>query len=985
MKKNLLICQLLLLFVYNCKSQTSPYAAPNLGIAANFVLFTITGAVSNTGVSMIKGNIGTNAGAISNFDTANVTGSVYNADSITVECSIDLLAAYNQLNNTVPTSTSHTPAFGSGETLFAGVYSIAAAGSVAGELTLDAQGDPNAVFIFKIGGAFTTGASTTINLINGASACNVFWKAEGAISMAASTIMKGTLIANNGAISMGANGSLEGRMFSTTGAAYVYAVSASIPTCFLGASWTGAISTDWHVAGNWLDGTVPTIITNIIIPPGLTNYPILNADTGSVQNIVIQTNASLTVTNAILQISGSISNSGTFDLSDGTIEMNGSSAQTIPANTFANNNILNLTIGNDITLAGQQNLTGTLSFESSNKTLFTGGFLTLQSTATGTARLADITNEGQDSGNNISGNVTVERYIPAKRAWHILTAPITNSNTIYNSWQNGGVYTPGEGTLITMPTPVAGSGMDSGINANYSMMYFNPSSQGLVDITNTMARNISPTNNGSADNAGYYIFIRGDRDPATVGNPNTVPVNSTTLSSSGVLQTGYQAFTASSVAGKFTLIGNPYASPIDFNYVTLNNVIKRFYVWDPTLNEVGAYVLLDDITNSGIFTSSIPGSAQGKDIQSGEAFFVQTLSIGPASLSFNENSKSSVNNNLVFRHASETEGLSITLNLLNTDSSTIPADGTVAQFNNTFSDTFNFYDARKFANINEGLALIKDGIKLALERRPFLNFNDTLFLSLTNTTKRSYQFITTPQNWSQPGVAGFLSDDYLGTMVPLSLTENTIINFSVDSNIASQAANRFQIIFRPSGIVPVTFTAIKAFQQYNNITVDWDVSNQLNTKKYLVEKSTNGSNFTQVASIAATGNVSAGITYNWIDTHPMAGNNYYRILNIGNNGATQYSQVVKVNIGADNAGITVYPNPITDETIGIQFNNMPGGQYNIRLLNPLGKTMLIKDINYAGGSATEKITLSKGIVKGIYNLEITNPDNSKTTIGVVSP
>lgn len=206
--------------------------APNLGSASNVVLFTTTGAVGNTGISQINGNIGTNAGAITGFEPpTTMTGIIDSGNVVTAQYATDVQAAYNQLFNTAATYTSHTPAFGSGETLFPGVYAIAAAGSIAGVLNLDAQGDPNAVFIFKFGGAFTTGASTTVNLMNGATPCNVFWAAEGAIAMAAVTDIKGTLIANNGAISMGAGGTLQGRMFSTTGAASIYGVAISVPGC----------------------------------------------------------------------------------------------------------------------------------------------------------------------------------------------------------------------------------------------------------------------------------------------------------------------------------------------------------------------------------------------------------------------------------------------------------------------------------------------------------------------------------------------------------------------------------------------------------------------------------------------------------------------------------------------------------------------------------------------------------------------------------
>lgn len=232
--------------------------APDLGIATNYVLFTKTGAVGNTGVSQVRGSIGTNDGAITGFEApTSLTGNIDSGNTFTEQSYAAVQAAYDQLFNTAATNTSHTPSFGLGETLFADVYEIAAAGSIAGDLTLDAQGDPNAVFIFKFGGAFTTGASSTIFLINGASACNVFWAANGAIAMAAITTMKGTLIANNGAISMGAGGSLEGRMLSTTGAASIYAVSATVPCSVLPVkmiSFTGTCDMQ-NVVLNWATAT----------------------------------------------------------------------------------------------------------------------------------------------------------------------------------------------------------------------------------------------------------------------------------------------------------------------------------------------------------------------------------------------------------------------------------------------------------------------------------------------------------------------------------------------------------------------------------------------------------------------------------------------------------------------------------------------------------------------------------------------------------
>ena len=224
--KSKLILRILTAFTFLSPPNMSFAQTPNLGTAANFALFSSVGAVGNTGISQITGNVGTNSGAVTGF--GNVNGVMHSVDAATAQAAIDLQTAWLYLSNLPPTSTIG-PVLGSGQTIFAGVDTIAAAGSVVGALTFDAQGDPNAVFIIKTGGALTTAAGATINLINGAVACNVFWVAEGAISMAASTTMRGTLIAHNGAIDMGAGGILEGRELSTTGAVSVYGTIAYTP------------------------------------------------------------------------------------------------------------------------------------------------------------------------------------------------------------------------------------------------------------------------------------------------------------------------------------------------------------------------------------------------------------------------------------------------------------------------------------------------------------------------------------------------------------------------------------------------------------------------------------------------------------------------------------------------------------------------------------------------------------------------------------
>jgi len=756
---------------------------------------------------------------------------------------------------------------------------------------------------------------------------------------------------------------------------------------------TGNIQTttrSFSTSGNYTYNGSANQVTGTGLPSSISNL-IINNSSGNVSltsNLIVNGQTSLTAGSLIigsqtLTLNGLVSRtSGNFNgTENSSLMLGGSSAQDIAFDTNDSLGILNInkSIGSTATLNSSLNVFTGITFNSSNLDSLdlNNEHVTLKSTSTFTAYLGSI----YGSLNNAT-NVTVERFIPARRAWRLLTAPITNSTSIYNAWQNGGVYTVGIGTLITKPSPSSGDGMDAGINVNYSMKTFNSSTQGLVNVANTMSSNISPGTTGSADNAGYFIFIRGDRNPATVGNPyySTLPCVNTTLSSSGTLQTGNQVFTASSVAGKFTLIGNPYASPIDFNNVTLNNVIKRFYVWDPTLNQVGGYVVLDDVLNTGTFTKSVLASAQTNVLQSGQAFFVQTLNTAAASFMVSESSKSTSNNNLVFRPASTIASITTDLYLLNTDSTTAFADGAQVQFNDAFNAAVDWQDALKLGNINEGIGILRGTTNLSIERRPLITAYDTLFLKLTGTTARDYQFQFVANNIQQQGFVGTLIDNYLGINTPINLYGTTNVNFSVVSGItASGASNRFMIVFRPAGVTPVTFTTVKAYQKNTNIVIDWKVENELNIAQYEVEKSADGKSFTKVTITKSTGNNNSSVDYNWLDTKPFAGNNYYRIKSVDRTGDIEYSQIVIVSTGNAGSDISIYPNPIVNGLMQLHLQNQSLGKYNVHLINQSGQSLFTQSIEHQQNKETETVLLPNTISKGIYQLEIIKPNGIKIT------
>jgi hypothetical protein len=236
MKKSKLIINTIALFCF-----TNPFfgQAPALGTAANYVLFSTDGAVSNSGISQLTGNVGTNNGSSTNF--GNVNGQMHDADGSSAQCAADVLIAYNQLNSTIPTFFP-APLLGNGQTLVPGVYEITGASTLNLNLNLDAQGDPNAVFIFQIQGSFSTNADAKVNLLNEALACNVFWKVEGLVSMASGTTMRGTIIANNSAVEMSVGDTLEGRALTTAGAITIDGVFAYTPIGCGSPTLTGPIA-----------------------------------------------------------------------------------------------------------------------------------------------------------------------------------------------------------------------------------------------------------------------------------------------------------------------------------------------------------------------------------------------------------------------------------------------------------------------------------------------------------------------------------------------------------------------------------------------------------------------------------------------------------------------------------------------------------------------------------------------------------------------
>ncbi|WP_207492084.1 fibronectin type III domain-containing protein [Aridibaculum aurantiacum] len=591
-----------------------------------------------------------------------------------------------------------------------------------------------------------------------------------------------------------------------------------------------------------------------------------------------------------------------------------------------------------------------------------------KSNASGTARLGEVTGTLADA-----TNVTVERYISGigkfgnptalNRAYRMLAPSVNTVTSINANWQEGQTNAstssnsnllPGYGTHITGAGGAA-NGFDPTLTNNASLFYYNAATDTWVTGTNTNVATLDAKK-------GYLLFVRGDRSINMLSTANPLPATNTVLRATGSLLTGTQVFSSLEGNGAFNLISNPYASPIDWaSLAAANPSFEDFYtLWDPNQGTRGGYVTVDKM---GV----VSAGAATRQIQSGQAFFVKATS-GAVSPTFTvtEADKSSENNIDVFRTGSM-EMFRTSLYFIDA-SGRILADGVVNVYDNAYTKAVDANDAPQIANWDEDIAISRSNQMLSIEKRPLIDNNDTIFLSVARLKQQAYELQFEAIGFNAPGLQAYLEDKFQGINIPLSLDGPTVVPFTVTSNAASSAADRFRVVFQTAAVLPVTITAVKAYQQNNNIQVDWSVAGETDMAQYEVEKSADGRSFTKAVSVAARNTTSIG-SYGWVDANPLNGANYYRIRSISRNGQKTLSQTVKVVVGKTTSTIAIFPNPVAGDQLSLQVQ-LPKGSYTISLINSVGQRVLNQTFLHGGGAAAQTLQLMQ-VPKGLYQLQVT--------------
>lgn len=754
--------------------------------------------------------------------------------------------------------------------------------------------------------------------------------------------------------------------------------------------WSGAVSTVWDAVttGNWDDGVVPAAFADVTIPMGVPNMPAIAGAT-SVNNVTfIGSGATLSLNGQALTITGAVTGAGTLTgSSTSDLLIGGATTLNFTQTTAATRSLNNFTLQTasaNATLGNAVDIYGTVQLVGGAQLHMAGQNVTLKSNTTNTARIADLTGQTLDG----ATNVTMERWIKLRsggigRAYRLLTPTVNTTGSMRLNWMENGLNTA-IGTNVD-PVPLFGTQITgAGGNANgFDKTASNASSvyatTNAATPTYTAIGNTSGTMNAKT---GYFLYVRGDRnqDMTLPLDPLTNPTSSTTLRATGTILQGTQTtFTNPLLAGAGVknLVTNPYPSAIDWSlvYGASTDVTTSYTFWDPNFGNRGGFVTV----NTGGVASSGAGT---QFIQSGQAFFVESLNGNVPTVSIQEGHKVANNNNGVFLvDLPPVESFRTELYYTQPNGFRRVVDGAIAVYNNSYSAAVDAKeDASEINNWDENIAIARDGKRLAIESRPVIGKSDDLPIFMNNMKQQSYEFEFTPVVFTNTNLKAELIDNYLGTRTLLSVTDPTVVAFKVTADAASKATDRFKVVFGafggPQGIDAIT---IKASQQNDGVQVDWASKTETDMLKYEVEKSTYGTTFVKANSTPALGNSTLPVNYNWFDANPNMGTNFYRVKGIDKAGNVRYSEVVRVMFGKGDPRIVVYPNPMEGNTFKVDMYNLVKGIYLLNLYNSMGQLVYTEQLQHDGSQATRTITVKGEIGRGAYQLQLSNSNGFKTT------
>jgi hypothetical protein len=316
------------------------------------------------------------------------------------------------------------------------------------------------------------------------------------------------------------------------------------------------------------------------------------------------------------------------------------------------------------------------------------------------------------------------------------------------------------------------------------------------------------------------------------------------------------------------------------------------------------------------------------------------------------------------------------------DSSTTVLDGAMVMYRSEYADVLDLNDVKKINNTNsENFGMSIGSAVYQIELRKTINETDTIHYSMRNLRARKYRLAVDLRNIEAAGVTAYLKDNYTNTVTTLDFNNSNILEFTPVASIpGSYAPDRFKIYFKEMNVLPVTFTSLEAYRKNNEINVDWKVQNETNIHHYEVERSADGVTFSKIGNNISANNSNI---YAAVDKQPLYGLNYFRVKAVENNSRAKYTNVAKVFFGKIAAGITVFPNPVSEGRINIYITGEQKGEFQANLFNTSGQLLQTVNLGQLNGNGNTTIEMNKELPHGNYILEVLKPDLSKEHINIV--
>jgi hypothetical protein len=215
-------------FVIRQSTAQAQTATVNLGAASNFAVLAGS-TVTNTGPTVVTGDLGVSPGsAVTGFPPGVVVGTIHAADAAAAAAQVALTAAFNDAATRAPATP--IPADIGGLVLTPGVYRAASSLGITGTVTLNGQGDPNAVFIIQVPTALTTASASVVSLINGTSPCNVFFVVGSSATLGTGSTFAGNILAQ-ASITATTGVNVTGRLLARTAAVTLDTNLVTRPLC----------------------------------------------------------------------------------------------------------------------------------------------------------------------------------------------------------------------------------------------------------------------------------------------------------------------------------------------------------------------------------------------------------------------------------------------------------------------------------------------------------------------------------------------------------------------------------------------------------------------------------------------------------------------------------------------------------------------------------------------------------------------------------